>query len=187
MKTRSLFYIVALVTSSRIAPAQHTTAGERGTLAQIEDHYISGAEHALMRVAEAMPDDKYSFAPTNGQFKGVRTFAEMVKHVAASNYGMASAILDENPPVKLDTEADVDAITGKANIVKFLNGSFEFLHQALRSINESNETELIQAPDSDRPLARQEVADRAITHCWNHYGQLVEYLRMSGIAPPSSH
>jgi len=188
MKTLALLYtFVILVACSNVTFAQHGTSGEHTTLSQVEDHYINGAEHALVPIAEAMPEDKYSFAPTNGQFKGVRTFAEMVKHVAASNYSMASAILHENPPIKLETDADVDAIKGKAEIVKFLKGSVDFLRKAVGSINEQNETELIQSPDSSKPLARLEVADRAVTHCWNHYGQLIEYLRTSGTTPPASH
>jgi hypothetical protein len=182
-----LLVLVTLFASTTVVFAQHDTSTERMTLPQIEDRFVSAAEHSLVPLAEAMPEDKYSFAPTNGQFKGVRTFAEMVKHVAASNYGMASAILHENPPVKLDTDADVDAITTKADIVKFLKGSFDFLHKALSSINEKNETDPIQSPDSDKPLSRLEVADRALNHCWDHHGQLVEYLRMSGIVPPGSH
>jgi len=188
MKTAGLLYTsVILLACSGIAFAQHGTLSEHTTLSQIEERYVNGAEHAFVPIAEAMPEDKYSFAPSNGQFKGVRTFADMVKHVAASNYSMASAILHENPPIKLETDADLDAIKGKAEIVKFLKGSFEFLRKALSSINEQNETELIKSPDSSKPLARLEVADRAVTHCWNHYGQLVEYLRTSGIAPPGSH
>lgn len=182
-----LFTLHMMVVSGYLAFAQHGTSTQRASFSQVEDHYISGAEHALVPVAEAMPENKYGFIPTNGEFKGVRTFADMVKHVAASNYGMAAAILHENPPVKLDTDADLDAITTKADIVKFLQGSFDFLHKALGSINENNETDLIQSPDSDKPMARLEVADRAVSHCWNHYGQLVEYLRMNGIVPPGSH
>jgi hypothetical protein len=188
MKSVSLpFTILLMIASSNFAFAQHGTSTPRGSFSQIQDHYVSDAEHALVPVAKAMPENKYSFAPTNGEFKGVRTFADMVKHAAASNYGMAAAILHEKPPVKLDSEADLDAITTKADTVKFLQGSFDFLHNALASINENNETELIRSPDSDQPLARLEVADRAVSHCWNHYGQLVEYLRMNGIVPPGSH
>lgn len=185
MKVANL--LVALLILSTIAIAQHATSSEHLNVSQLEDRFVSAAEHALVPIAEAMPEDKYSFAPTNGQFKGVRTFAEMVKHVAVSNYGMAAAILHESPPVKLDSYADVDAIAGKAKIVRFLKGSFAFLHKALSTISEKNETEQIHSPDSDKPLARLEVADRAITHCWDHYGQLVEYLRMNGIIPPGSH
>lgn len=182
-----LFTLLMTVAVSYFTFAQHGTPTQRASFSQIEDHYVSGAETALLAVAEAMPETKYSFAPTNGEFKGVRTFADMVKHAAASNYGMAGAILHENPPIKLETDADLNAITTKADIVKFFQGSFDFLHKALSSITENNETDLIQSPDSDQPMARLEVADRAISHCWNHYGQLVEYLRMNGIVPPGSH
>jgi hypothetical protein len=177
---------MTLTAFTPVAVAQHGAPRTNATLSQIEDHYVTGAEHALLPVAEAMPDDKYSFAPSNGQFKGARTFADMVKHVAASNYGMASAF-STTTRQSLDSAAEVDAIAGKAEILKFLRGSFEFLHKALSTINQQNETELIDAPGSDQPLARLEVADRAVTHCWNHYGQLVEYLRIRGIKPPASH
>jgi uncharacterized damage-inducible protein DinB len=192
MKTVGLlFAYVVVAVFNNFAFAQHfgsqSGSSPRTTVSQIEDHHINDAEHALMPIVEAMPEDKYSFAPTNGEFKGVRTFANMVKHVAASNYGMAAAILHEKPPIKLETQADLDAIKTKAEIVQFLKGSFEFLHKALNSINEQNETELIKSPDSDTPLARLEVATRAITHCADHHGQLVVYLRMNGIAPPGSH
>jgi hypothetical protein len=188
MKSRTLLYVlVTLVWLSSLALAQHGTPAQHAAFSEIEQHYVNSAEHALVPLVEAMPDDKFSFAPTNGEFHGVRTFADMVKHVAASNYGMAAAILHENPPIKLETQADLDAIKGKAGIVRFLQGSFDFLHKALLSINEQNETELIRSPDSDKPLARLEVADRAVSHCFNHYGQLVEYLRTSGNVPPGSH
>lgn len=188
MKSVSLLFTMLMtVVSSYFAFAQHGTATQHGGFALVQDHFVSDAEHALVGIAEAMPENKYSFAPTIGEFKGVRTFADMVKHAAASNYGMAAAILHEKPPVKLDSQTDLDAITTKADTVKFLQGSFDFLHKALTSINENNETELIHSPDSDQPLARLEVADRTVTHCWNHYGQLVEYLRMNGIVPPESH
>ena len=187
MKTLALLYTFVLGACSSVAFGQHAASSEHTTLSQIEDHFVNGAEHAIVPIAEAMTEDKYSFAPTNGQFKGVRTFADMVKHVAASNCGMASAILHENPPIKLEPDADVNAIKGKVEIVKFLKGSFDFLRKAVGSINEQNETELIQSPDSSKPLARLEVADRAVTHCWNHYGQLIEYLRTSGTTPPASH
>ena len=186
MKSRTLLsVVVTFVWLSSLAVAQHGTAAQHAPFSEIQEHFVNDAEHALVPLVEAMPEDKFSFAPTNGEFHGVRTFADMVKHVAASNYGMAAAILHENPPIKLEMQADLDAIKSKAEIVKFLQGSFDFLHKALLSINEHNETELIRSPDSEKPLARLEVADRAVTHSMNHYGQLVEYLRTSGNVPPN--
>lgn len=188
MRSHTLLHaLLAFVWLSSLALAQHGTSAQHAPFSEIEEHYVNSAEHALVPLVEAMPEDKFSFAPSNGEFHGVRTFADMVKHVAASNYGMAAAILHENPPIKLETQADLDAIKSKAEIVKFLQGSFDFLHKAMLSINERNETELIRSPDSDKPLARLEVADRALSHCFNHYGQLVEYLRTSGNLPPGSH
>ena len=188
MKSRiQLYVLVTLVGMSGLASAQQGTATQHAPFSEVEENYVTSAEHALVPLVEAMPEDKFSFAPTNGEFHGVRTFADMVKHVAASNYGMAAAILHEKPPVKLDSDADLEGVKGKTEIVKFLQGSFDFLHKALLSINEQNETELIRSPDSDKRLARLEVADRAVAHCWNHYGQLVEYLRTSGNLPPVSH
>src|SRR5260370_25812101 len=108
MKSRSLLYVLlTLIGSSYIAIAQHGPSGQHAPLSEVEDRYVNGAEHALIPVVEAMPENKYSFVPTNGQFHSVRSFEDMVKHVAASNYGMAAAILHENPPVKLDTDADL--------------------------------------------------------------------------------
>ena len=162
--------------------------GPRGqpTLSQLEDRFAGIAEQQFVPAADAMPEEKYSFAPTNGEFRKVRTFGDMVKHVAVSNYGMAGAILHEKPPVKLDTQSDLDSIRTKADIMAFLKGSFAYLHKALSSITEKNQTDLIRSPDSDEPLARLEVADRALWHSNNHYGQLVMYLRMNGIVPPAS-
>jgi hypothetical protein len=188
MKSRTpLHVLAAFIWLSSLVLAQHGTSAQHARFSEIEEHYVNSAEHALVPLVEAMPEDKFSFTPSNGEFQGVRTFADMVKHVAASNYGMAAAILHENPPIKLETQADLDAIKSKAEIVKFLRGSFDFLRKAMLSINEQNETELIRSPDSDKSLARLEVADRAVSHCFNHYGQLVEYLRSSGHLPPGSH
>src|SRR5947209_17392030 len=81
-------------------------------------------EREVVSAAEAMPEDKYSFAPTNGEFKGVRTFSQQVKHVAAVNYIIGAGILGEKPPVDTGGENGPDSIKTKSDIVKFLK---EFL------------------------------------------------------------
>src|SRR5271168_3949573 len=87
-------------------------------------------EQEVVSAAEAMPEDKYSFAPSNGEFKGVRTFAQQVKHVAAVNYMLGAAILGEKPPVELGGENGPDAIVSKADAMKFLKDSFAYTHKA---------------------------------------------------------
>jgi hypothetical protein len=71
-----------------------------------------------------MPEDKYSFAPTSGEFKGVRNFAQQAKHLAAVSYLVGAAILEEKPPVELGSENGPDSLKTEADIMKFLKDSF---------------------------------------------------------------
>ena len=143
------------------------------------------AEHDFVPAAEAMPEDKYSFAPSNGEFKGVRTFAEQVKHVSAANYMFGASILGEKPPVDLGGENGPDSLKSKAEIVKFMNDSFAYLHKALASVTEKNELDQIESPFGVK-LSRLSLASFSTAHPFDHYGQMVEYLRMNGIVPPAS-
>jgi len=156
------------------------------TLTQIDDNSVSILERTLVGAADAMPESKYSFAPTNGEFKGVRTFASNVKHVAATNYFMASAILGEKPPVDLSSADALKSKASKADIVKFLQGSFTYLHKAVASINEKNATEQVPNPEAPGTVPKLDIAIRQMLHNMDHYGQMVMYLRMNGIVPPES-
>jgi hypothetical protein len=66
---------------------------EHLTVTQVLDRTVSNVEHEFVPAVEAMPENKFGFAPTNGEFKGVRTFAQQIKHVAAVNYELGGAIL----------------------------------------------------------------------------------------------
>src|SRR4051794_30433245 len=67
------------------------------TVARVYDNQLRAVEAEIVGLVEAMPADKINFAPTNGQFKGVRTFAEQAKHVSAVLYLVAAATLEEKP------------------------------------------------------------------------------------------
>lgn len=177
---------VLLVVCSGMAVAQMASGDEHRTVSQIEDRLVGMVEGEFVPAADAMPEDKYSFAPTNGEFKGVRTFAQQVKHVAAVNYLIGAAILEEKPPVELGGENGPDSITSKADIMKFTKDSFAYLHKALSSINEKNQTDLIKSPFGQGKVTRLGIATLALWHPFDHYGQMVEYLRMNGIIPPAS-
>lgn len=184
--TKWLLLCVLGVVASGVSWAQMAKASGPKTVSQIEDHLVGMAEGEFVPAADAMPEAKYSFAPTNGEFKKVRTFAQQVKHVAAVNYLIGSAILGEKPPVELGGESGPDAITSKADIMKFLKDSFAYLHKALASINEKNETEEIKSPFGEGKVTKLGIATIALWHPFDHYGQMVEYLRMNGIVPPAS-
>jgi hypothetical protein len=186
MKTTNTKWLLAplvLLAGGSITFAQEALGG---SVSQIEDSFVTKTEQALVAVADAMPENKYSFAPTNGEFKGVRTFAQMVKHVAVANYAGASAILKEKPPVDLGSSSNgPDSITSKADILKFLKGSFAYLHKALSSLNEKNIVEQVPNPEGGGTVPKLDIATRFLWHDFDHYGQLVEYLRMNGIDPHS--
>jgi hypothetical protein len=166
--------------------AMRANAAENANVAQVLNASVSGAEKELMSAADAMPEDKYSFAPTNGEFKGVRSFAEQLKHIAAVNYIAGASILVEKPPVDLGGESGPAAIKSKTQIIKFANDSFVYLHKAISSINEKNLLTPIKHPFADAPATRLGLAVLGAQHIFDHYGQMVEYLRMNGIVPPSS-
>jgi uncharacterized damage-inducible protein DinB len=149
------------------------------------NHALGIAEHDFVPAAEAMPEDKYDFAPTNGEFKGVRTFAQEVKHVAAANYMFASIVTGEKAPVETGGENGPDKLKTKADILKFLNDSFAYLHKALASVTDKNELDQMDSPFGMKS-ARLTWASFSVAHPMDHYGQMVEYLRMNGIVPPAS-
>ncbi len=159
---------------------------ERRTLTQVMDRALTNAEKEFVSAAEAMSEDKYSYVPTDGEFKSVRTFAGQIKHVAASNYEFAGAILQEKPPVDFGGEEGPASIKTKAEILKFLKDSFVYVHKAVASMNEQNATESLKSPWGQNTITRLGVATLTIAHCFDHYGQMVVYLRHNGIVPPAS-
>ena len=171
---------------STVVWAQMAKATGPQTTAQVLDQSVSSVEGEFVPAAEAMPEDKYSFAPTSGEFKGVRNFAQQVKHVAAVNYILGATVLGEKPPVEIGGENGPDTIKTKADIVKFLKDSFAYLHKAVGAINEKNSVESIKSPFGDGTTTRLSMAVLGVGHCFDHYGQMVEYLRMNGIIPPAS-
>ena len=185
-KAAGLLAFLLLMAGGRVAQAQDAKAAEHRTIAQVMDRGISSVEGEFVPAAEAMPEDKYSFAPTGGEFKGVRTFGQQVKHVAAVNYLVGASILQEKPPIELGGENGPDAIKSKADIVKFLKDSFVYVHKALTSVNESNLLKPIKSPFGNDKTNRLAMGTLIAAHCFDHYGQMVVYLRMNSIVPPAS-
>jgi|SRR5690348_5497097 uncharacterized damage-inducible protein DinB len=145
-------------------------------------------EQEIVSAAEAMPEDKYSFAPTNGEFKGVRTFAEEVKHIGFANHLFFGPLMGENIDAKsIEENANGPAnLKTKAEIVQYLKDSFALGHRALAGITAENQVTPLSKPVFPFLATRLAVASIAMWHPMDHYGQMVEYLRMNGIVPPAS-
>jgi hypothetical protein len=185
-KMQWLFASVLLLASTSLCQAQDAKPADHRTVAQVLDRSVTGVENEFVPAADAMPEDKYSFVPTNGEFKGVRSFAQQVKHVAAVNYLVGAAILEEKPPVDLGSENGPDSLKTKADIVKFLKDSFAYVHKAVGTINDGNLLSPIKSPFGEGMTTRLGMATLIVGHCFDHYGQMVEYLRMNSIVPPAS-
>ena len=160
------------------------------TIASAIDREISIVEKELIDAAEAMPEAKFDFSPeklnvSGSDYKGVRTFGEQLKHVAASNYLIWSPITGEKPPDTVNDGKGPDNMKAKADIIKYLKDSFAFGHKAVATLNDSNLVQPITRPNRP-PTTRLFLATFAQAHCFDHYGQIVEYLRMNGIVPPAS-
>jgi uncharacterized damage-inducible protein DinB len=159
---------------------------EHRTVTQVLDRSVTNTEHEFTSAAEAMPEDKFEFAPTNGEFKGVRTFGEQIKHVAAVNYIFGAAILSEKVPVDVGDESGPASVKTKAEILSYLKDSFAYVHKAIETVNEKNLVDPLKSPFGEGSVTRLGLATSVAAHGFDHYGQMVEYLRMNGVVPPAS-
>jgi hypothetical protein len=177
--------IVGHSRTSAMAAPQAQSSQASPTLAASVDSEVSAVEKQIIDVAEAMPEDKFNFSPESlnipgSNYKGVRTFAVQVKHIAASNYFLWSTLTGDKLPEGLKDGNGPEAIKTKAEILKFLKDSFALGHKAAATLTPEN---MLQPAGKSTRLHR---AEFAIAHAGDHYGQLVEYLRMNGIVPPAS-
>lgn len=140
-------------------------------------------EQDFTTLAEAMPEEKWSFKPTQGEFTDVRTFGEQVKHVACANEAWAKQMNAEKPPARCDLGGPNPA-KSKAEIMAYLRDSFTLMDKAIATTSAEN---LMHAnPGPYWGSNRLSALNAMLWHISDHYGQLVVYLRMNGIVPPAS-
>jgi uncharacterized damage-inducible protein DinB len=130
----------------------------------------------LTRSAEKVPEDVYAFKPT----PEVRSFGQIIGHVAEENYGICAAALGEKPPV----EGIEKSKTTKAELAKALADSVAYCQKAYSSLTDASGAEMM--PFFGQKLARLSILDFNTSHDYEHYGNLVTYMRLKGIVPPSS-
>ena len=182
-----IFAVAALGQGTKSTAAVGAPQTQQSTIAIIVDREISNVEKQVVDVAEAMPEEKYNFTPESlnipgDDYKGVRTFAGQVKHVAASNYFIWSPLTGDKLPEGLKDGNGPQSIKTKAEIISFLKDSFALGHKAAATLTTEN---MLQTPGSSKST-RLRLAVFGVEHAFDHYGQMVEYLRMNGIVPPAS-
>jgi uncharacterized damage-inducible protein DinB len=174
------------IAQAQTAPAAKPHQNELA-MAALLDNELSDVEKQFLDAADAMPDDKYNFKPTNGEFEGVLTFGEQVKHVAFYNYATFAIMSGEKPPPDAEASRGPDAIRTKADILTYARNSFAGGHRATAATSMANViARMDNLPDSAHGETRLQMMMFVVRHGASHYGQMVEYLRMNGIVPPAS-
>jgi uncharacterized damage-inducible protein DinB len=170
----------SLVHAQATAPAT-PAVGTPIPPAQTYGKVLSVMEQQFVSAAEAMPEDKFNFAPpaSLGEFKGVRTFAQQIKHVAEANYYIFGGPEYTEAGAKAMSDS-IEKLTTKADILKALKDSFAKAHAYVDTITPENA--FVQTEHG----TRAGMAAYGIAHVMDHYGQIVVYLRMNGIVPPAS-
>ena len=153
------------------------------------ERQLNNIEKNILGVAEAMPEDKFYFTPESlhlkgSEFKGVRTFAAQIKHLATDNFAIWSPVTGESLRPDIKDVNGPDNIKTKSEIIQYLKESFASGHKAIATLTEKNAMEMLSFRGSNLP--RLDLVFYALTHANEHYGQMVVYLRMCGIIPPAS-
>src|SRR5437588_8876295 len=138
--------VIVLLTAESLlaqaAPQVVAIKNDASLDAQRERHAVQSllrvVEKEILSAVDAMPADKFGFAPSDGEFKGVRTFGQMVKHFSATNHILAAAALGEEPPPDAGDEVGPEAVRTKSEILDYLNGSFAHLSKAIEANGQAN-------------------------------------------------
>jgi DinB family protein len=194
MKLSRLFLVSAslvLAVAAASAETQETKPAAApeppATVASVVDRQVTSIEKLVVDAADAMPADKYDFTPEalkipGSDYKGVRSFAQQVRHIAASNYAIWVPLTGDKVPDNYKGGNGPDELKTKEQILRFLKDSYALGHRAAGSLTTEN---MLQAPEGSKSV-RLHRATFAVAHAYDHYGQMVEYLRMNGIVPPAS-
>jgi hypothetical protein len=154
------------------------------------DTEVNIVENNVVNAANAMPDDKFNFTPESlnipgANYKGVYTFAGLVKHIAATNFMLLSGATGDKPPAGVTDTKGPASMTSKADIVQFLKDSFAAAHKAAKGLTPESAAEPISGMGAQKQ-PRIMIVSFVLAHCFDEYGQMEEYLRMNGIIPPAS-
>ncbi len=149
-------------------PANPITASEKGFYA-----FVSSA---VIAAAEKMPEENYSFKPT----PEVRSYGQIVGHVADASYTFCSQTLGEANPAKSIEKTK----TSKADLVAALKDAVAYCSKAFDSMTDAKGSQMVKLFNFN--VAKLTLFSINTAHTDEHYGNMVTYLRLKGIVPPTS-
>ena len=185
MKFRTFASAVFLMLVSTVAFAQSSgqTTDKKGEQAAQPNPFSTFNKFAYARVktilvssAEKMPEENYNFKPTDA----VRSYGQIVGHVADAQYTFCSVALGEkNPGLKIEQTK-----TTKADLVAALKDAVAYCDKAYDSMTDASGSQMVKLFDLDMP--KLGVLNVNNMHDMEHYGNLVTYMRLKNIVPPTS-
>jgi uncharacterized damage-inducible protein DinB len=174
----SLLAVPAFAQSAPGGQASSQPAGAGDVLVRIAQGAWAGAKRNIVESAEQMPEANYGYKPVDT----VRTFGQILAHVADSNYFYCARSKGEAPPVP-DGTLEKTATT-KAAIVKALNESVAYCDAVYASLTATSAADMVKT--GNRQIPRVQPLFANASHNVEHYGHLVTYFRMKEMVPPST-
>ncbi|MGZ8867301.1 MAG: DinB family protein [Thermoanaerobaculia bacterium] len=166
--------VISLLFPAGLAIAQDNPAP--GPLSSHHRQVYGGAQKILLRAAETMPEEKYGFKPVDT----VRSFGGIVGHIADAQYTFCSAALGEkNPRPKIE-----ETKRSKADLIASLKEAFAYCSRAYDGMTDVSGSQTVKFMGSDYP--KLGVMTVNVVHSIEHYGNLVTYMRMNDLVPPTS-
>jgi uncharacterized damage-inducible protein DinB len=155
--------------------AAATVAAQNNPLVSTSKMYYAQTKDNVLRTAEKVPEDLYSFRPT----PEVRTFGQLIAHEADGQYEFCGPLSAK--PVQKNVEKNV---TGKAALVAALKEAFAYCDAVYANMTDADAATLVTL--FGQKVTKIGVMDFNTSHTNEHYGNLVTYMRLKGIVPPSS-
>ena len=172
--------IAALAAGVSVSLGAQTKAGVAQPVGDALRSSWDGAKKNIRESANVVPEAVFSFSPVPGT---VRTFGQIVGHVAGANYVFCSAAKGEKSPHE---EAAFESLATKAALLKAWDDSVKYCDTAFQGLTDRSATETIDLPFGQGKGARAKALLDNIGHLNEHYGNLVTYMRIKGIVPPTS-
>lgn len=174
MITRTLALLLLASSLGAQAPAKKSSAAN-SVVGDIRQYWMQSSGY-LQRAAEAVPESTYAFRPT----PAVRTFGQLIGHVAGSQYAICAMALGVKAPAEDDIEK---SRTTKASLVQALKESNAYCAKAYA---QSDAAASAMTTVFDSPATRRSALVLNATHDAEHYGNVITYMRINGMVPPSS-
>jgi uncharacterized damage-inducible protein DinB len=180
MKSAHLIVALMLVIPGALVAHQQPAAPDRNPMTTALRDAWNGAKRNVRRSADVMPEAKYNFKPVDS----VRTFGALLAHVAGASYEFCAAAKGEKTPHAED-EFEKSAKT-KADIVKALDGAIAYCDEVYKTLDDAKAAQIAGGAFGGPPGARAASLMGNTIHFNEHYGNIVTYLRINGLVPPSS-